>query len=535
MSMLEQAFCTFVYLQYCNFGTLQRSTIHNKYGATLYQTLFSDLLLQKLERKSTTPLPRQIYAAVRQLILAGDLVAGTKLAASRLLARDIGVSRNTILAAYEQLESEGYIVSIGGSGTYVSDTMPALMPSHPVKAGDIEDVAVQAHRALSRRGADIIRNAQASDKQWGAFVPGVPDVSQFPHRTWMKLLRRHWREPDPALLTYSHGAGYPPLRRVLAEHLRLARSVRCDADQVILSSGIHQSISVIANLLGDAECSAWVENPAYWGAANVLRSYGIRLIPVAVDKEGLAPSSHHLQRPPRFIFVTPSHQYPLGTMMSLARRRMLLDYAHRHGVWIIEDDYDSEFRFEGRPIASLQGLDEHDRVLYLGTFSKTLFPGMRLGYMVAPKMLMEHFATGFSELYRDGRLLEQAVLADFIDEGHYATHIRRVRSVYAKRQTLLRDAIIEMFGADWPISTQETGLHLVMHLPDGVDDVGIMNAARSINIYVRALSRYYLGNSARPGLLLGYAGVPDDQIRPLFHALTQVILPALRPEIDRQG
>jgi len=242
----------------------------------------------------------------------------------------------------------------------------------------------------------------------------------------------------------------------------------------------------------------------------------------------MAPGARHMQEPPRFIFVSPSHQYPLGMVMSLARRRMLLEYAHQRNVWIVEDDYDSEFRFAGRPIASLQGLDQHDRVLYLGTFSKTLFPGIRLGYMVLPRRLAGHFATGLSELYREGRLMDQAVLADFIEEGHYASHIRRMKQRYAARQTLLRDAITAHFGAGWPISTHEAGLHLVMHLPDGTDDLGISIAARTLGLVARPLSRYYASEHAcRRGLLLGYACVPEEAIAPAFAQLVQVITPAL--------
>jgi GntR family transcriptional regulator/MocR family aminotransferase len=302
--------------------------------------------------------------------------------------------------------------------------------------------------------------------------------------------------------------------------------VRCDPEQVVLTSGIHQSLHLIACLLGEVGDPAWIENPAYWGARTVLKASGIRTIPVDVDDEGMAPTLAQLRKPPRFMFVTPSHQYPLGTIMSLSRRRMLLEYANRHKIWIIEDDYDSEFRFDGRPIASLQGMDTHGSVIYLGTFSKTMFAGLRLGYMVLPKALAAHFARGLSDLYREGRLIDHAVLADFIKEGHYATHIRRMRHVYARRQALLREAIHERFGSGWPISTHEAGLHLVMHLPQGVDDIGIVLAARAMGIVVRPLSRYYVGNS-KPGLLFGYAGVPDDQIRFEFQRLAAAIMRAL--------
>ncbi|MFQ6711006.1 MocR-like pyridoxine biosynthesis transcription factor PdxR, partial [Bordetella pertussis] len=387
---------------------------------------------------------------------------------------------------------------------------------------------------LSRRGTKLVREASASDRQWGAFVAGVPDVSLFPRAVWQRLQSRRWRQAPPELLTYAYGAGYMPLRRALAEHLRLSRSVKCDADQIVVTSGIHQAVSVLARLLGDNGNTAWMENPGYWGARSTLMACGITPVAVAVDDEGMAPSAQQLQDPPRFIFVTPSHQYPLGMVMSLARRRMLLDYAHKRGAWIVEDDYDSEFRFDGRPIASLQGLDQHDRVLYLGTFSKTLFPGIRLAYMVLPKPLAGHVATGLSELYREGRLMDQAVLADFIEGGHYATHIRRVKQRYAARQALLREAVTRAFGADWPISTHEAGLHLVMRLPDGTDDLGISIAARTLGLHARPLSRYYASEQdARPGLLLGYACVPEEEIEPAFERLVQVITPALE-HVERQ-
>ncbi|NYT82635.1 PLP-dependent aminotransferase family protein [Alcaligenaceae bacterium] len=489
------------------------------------EVILSEYLLQNLERKGAVSLARQLYDTLRQLILSGDLRAGTKLPASRVLSKETGLSRNTVLGAYEQLQSEGYVVSTTGSGTFVSDTVPSLPARDPARSN--ATVVVPPHLALSRRGAELVRNAQASSVQWGAFTPGVPDVSLFPHEVWSRLMRRRWRKPEPGLLTYSHGPGYLPLRTALAQHLRLARSVDCEPDQVVVTNGIHQSLSLIAGLLGDGNEVAWIENPAYWGARTVLKANGIRVLPIDVDDEGMAPSEEQMQTPPRFMFVTPSHQYPLGTVMSLSRRRMLLEYAHRNNIWIIEDDYDSEFRFDGRPIASLQGLDSNDRVIYLGTFSKTLFPGLRLGFMVLPKVLSAHFGTGLSELYREGRLIDQAVLADFMNDGHYAGHIRRMRTQYARRQVLLRDAILQHFGGDWPISTHEAGLHLVMHLPEGTDDVGIVLAARSLGISIRPLSRYYAGGGGRPGLIFGYACVPDHVIGPAFQTLVSAIMPAL--------
>ncbi|WP_197498303.1 MocR-like pyridoxine biosynthesis transcription factor PdxR [Cupriavidus gilardii] len=504
------------------------------------ESILSELLLQRLERptdgsadKAGTHMNRQVYQIIRQEILAGTIPAGCKLPASRMLAKEVGVSRNTVLYAYEQLLAEGYVTASTGSGTFVSHTFPDHSALHKVGAanGTITVPAAQQNPnrfALSRRGQHLVSHAGASDRQWGAFMAGVPDVSLFPRAVWTRLLNKHWREPRPELLTYAHNGGYLPLRRVLAEHLRLARGVRCDAEQIIMTTGIHQAIDLIARLLADPGDKAWMEDPGYWGTRSLLSNSGVEPIPVPVDGEGIAPDAATLQNPPRFIFATPSHQYPLGTVMSLSRRRMLLEYARQRGVWIVEDDYDSEFRFEGRPLASLQGLDEHDRVIYMGTFSKTLFPGIRMGFMVLPKPLAPHFATGLSELFREGQLIQQAVLADFIEEGHYATHIRRMRLRYAQRQSLLREAIAERFGADWPTSTHEAGLHLVMHLPPGADDLGISMAARTQGLSARPLSRYYCDETqARQGLLMGYACVPEEEIGPAFRKLAEVIEPAM--------
>lgn len=495
----------------------------------MMQHMLSDYVLQHLDRGRPISLSRQLYQALSQLILSGQLKAGEKLPATRSLAQDCRVSRNTVLLAYEQLVAEGYVSSQVGRGTYVLDAV-----SQEELVGKVEQQggsSLVKDSEVSERGKWMYRDlARVSPQQWQAFIAGVPDVSLFPRKVWLRLLRKHWRDAAPELLMYSYGAGYLPLRKALIDHLRLARSVKASVDQVVMISGLHQAISLVALLLADPGMTVWMENPGYWGASTVLEMSGLNVVPIAVDEEGMAPTEEQLKQPPRLIFVTPSHQYPLGTIMSLSRRQMLLEYAHLHNAWIIEDDYDSEFRFDGRPIASLQGLDRCERVIYLGTFSKTLFPGMRLGYMVVPKALIQYFSVGVSDLYREGRLIEQAVLCDFITEGHYATHVRRVRTHYARRQTLLRDAIAEELGADWPLSNQEAGLHLVLHLPMGVDDKAITKAAAQQGIDVRSLSSYYVKGTEKPGLLLGYANVDDAQIRPLFLQLAQIIKAELASE-----
>jgi GntR family transcriptional regulator / MocR family aminotransferase len=356
----------------------------------------------------------------------------------------------------------------------------------------------------------------------------VSDTSVFPHATWARLIGRRWRYPSQELLNYAHGGGWLPLRQALAEHLRLARSVNCSAEQIVLTTGIQQSIALVCHMFTDVGDRVWVEEPGYRGARGLLRACGLETVPVPVDDEGLAPGARELAEPPKLAYVTPSHQFPLGMVMSLARRRMLLDLAQRHGSWILEDDYDSEFRFEGRSLASLQGLDAHDRVLYMGSFSKTLFPGIRIGYLVLPGTLAERVAAGYAELYRDGQLVQQAALADFMEAGHYATHIRRTRRLYADKQSILRECIERRFGRDWPVSTHEAGLHLTLHLPSLCDDVALCEQAQAEGVVVRPLSRHFIQRqSATQGLLLGYAGVGDRQIRPAFDKLARLVEQAL--------
>ncbi|HEY3048927.1 MAG TPA: PLP-dependent aminotransferase family protein [Polaromonas sp.] len=476
---------------------------------------------------------RELYELIKSEILMGSLSGGTRLPPSRILGQEIGVSRNTVLHAYDQLLAEGYVTATVGRGTFVADvpldpsrchktTTPKALSSGPEDGG---------RAVLSSRGARLLERRGASDRQWGAFAAGVPDVSLFPRDIWARLLGRHWRKPQSEMLSYSTGGGHPALRRALAEHLRLVRSVQCEPEQIIVTAGIHQAIDLVARLLGDVGDRAWVEDPGYWGTRSVLASNGIEVTPVPVDPHGLAPDNELLRGPaPRFIFTTPSHQYPLGMVMSLPRRLMLIEYARQAGCWIIEDDYDSEFRFEGRPLASLQGLDTHERVIYMGTFSKTLFPGLRTGYMVLPRSIATSAMQALSELYREGQLVQQAALADFMAEGHYAAHIRRVRQSYARRHTLLREALSRHLGNDWPVASREAGLHLVLLLPDDADDVGISNAIRAHQILARPLSRYYESPAnARKGLLLGYACVPEEAIDEGVRTIARAVGSALSP------
>ncbi|SAK74234.1 MocR-like pyridoxine biosynthesis transcription factor PdxR [Caballeronia ptereochthonis] len=485
--------------------------------------ILADWLSARLDRSAAEPMYRQVLELMQQAILTGQLAPGTKLPSSRTLAIDLGIARNTVLHVYDQLTAEGYVTSTTGSGTYVADTAPregAVAKARPEEA--------KKPCTISRRGERLIAQAGVSPKQWGAFMPGVPDVAEFPSRTWSRLQARLWKRASPDLLTYAPGGGYRPLRRALSDYLRVARSVKCQPDQIIITTGIHQSIDLAVRLLTDFGDRAWVEEPCYWGARSVLQSSGLTLVPVPVDEEGLNPTERDMATPPRLALVTPSHQYPLGMVMTLARRRALLEFARQHKVWIIEDDYDSEFRYGSRPLSSLQGLDDAGQVIYVGSLGKMLYPGLRMGYMVVPENLVDSFRTGVAELYREGQLMQQAVLTEFILDGHLTSHVRRMRGLYGERRELLINAIRARFGDSLAVRGDEAGLHFVLELPQYADDSAIAADALAAGVVTRPLVNYYMNrDEALRGLMLGYACVPNGEIAPNFARLAAIIERAL--------
>lgn len=503
--------------------------------------MLSDWLAQRLDRSDSQPLYRQLHRLLQQAILSRELSAGTRLPPSRMLAEELGLARNTVIQVYEQLALEGYVSSTTGRGTFVADTSPdeivgaidssahsgrklRMPPGIHSYAAGTPDPPLPPQRVLSTRGLRLLEGMGVSKRQWGAFMPGVPDVTRFPARVWTRLHNKYWRRPRNDLLTYAPGGGLPLLRHALADYLRDSRSVRCTPEQVVITTGIHQSIDLAVKLLSDPGDVIWTEDPCYWGVRSVLEVSGLLLRPIPVDEEGLNPSAADLAQPPKLMLVTPSHQYPLGMVMSLARRRMLLEYARQHRCWIIEDDYDSEFRYGSRPLASLQGLDTAGQVIYVGSFGKTLFPGLRVGYIVLPEQLAESFAAASAELYREGQLLPQAVLAEFIAEGHLGSHIRRMRTLYGQRRQILLEVAARRYGDALAVAGGDAGLHLVMRLSDEMDDQAVAHAALERNVVVRPLSGYYSDPSrASAGLLLGYACVPDNEIPPAFDALSQAV------------
>ncbi|HWA42773.1 MAG TPA: PLP-dependent aminotransferase family protein [Hypericibacter adhaerens] len=488
------------------------------------------LLDLDIDEAAPAPLHRQLYEGLRKAILAGRLAPRGRLPSSRALASELGLSRNTVLAAFEQLASEGYLEARRGSGSRVAATLPDLSPPRR-RAPSRSEAQAKPAVGLSARGLSLSKASDArATRGDGAFAPAIPDLDIFPFELWSRLLARSWRRPTLAMATGRDAGGYLPLRAAIADYLRRVRAVRCEPEQVIVLSGIRQAVDLAVRLLLDAGDRVWLEDPGYAGVREVLRASGARLVPVPVDGEGLSVKAGARKAPDaRLVCVAPSHQYPLGTVMTLGRRLELLAWARQAGAWVIEDDYDSEFRYAGRPLAALQGLDEDGRVIYVGSFSKVLFPSLRLGYLVAPPALVDAFTAARSTLDDHAAMTAQPALAAFIAEGHFAAHIRRTRKLYAARQAALLAAADRHFRGLLELAPAPAGMHLLAGLAPALaarmDDRAATARAAAAGITVSPLSAFQMTSPRRQGLLLGYAGVPEDRIEPAAIRLAAALRP----------
>jgi GntR family transcriptional regulator/MocR family aminotransferase len=479
-----------------------------------------------LDPQSPISLYQQLYAGLRSAILTGRLAAGTRLPATRVLACELGISRTTVVTALEQLQAEGYLEARVGSGTFVARVLPEEL-LHASKIPQQSDKLARAPRASSQRAQWLQRTslmAMPRPERVRAFQAGLPALDEVPFNIWSRLAARYYRHPSRELLSYGDAAGYRPLREAIATYLKASRAVRCTPDQVIIVSGTQQGIELAARLLLEPGDAVWMEEPGYTKARDVLIAAGANIRPVEVDREGLRVADGQTTCPnARLVYVSPSHQYPLGVVMSLSRRLALLEWAHQAGAWILEDDYDSEYRYRGRPLSSLQGLDTQDQVIYMGTFSKVLFPALRLGYLVVPPDLVDTFVAARAMLDRHSPQIEQAILADFILEGHFMRHIRRMRTLYEHRQQVLLDAARQELTGLLEVSPHEAGMHLVGWLPATVDDRVASRQAALQGVDAQALAVYSLCGTTRPGLLLGYTCFTDEEIREGVRRLAQAL------------
>jgi GntR family transcriptional regulator / MocR family aminotransferase len=458
------------------------------------------------------PAYRWLYESLRAEILGGSLRGGMRLPSTRDLAVQYGLARGTIVNAFERLKSEGYLDGSVGSGTYVSNVLPERLLQ--VASGPAPRARVTRNRqpAVSQYARTAKLFSGYENRPIRAFRANLPALDLFPVTLWTKITMRRLRRISTRQLMGCDPLGYPPLRRAIAEYLSLSRGVRCAPEQVAVVSGVQEALDLAARLLLQPGDRVYVENPGYPGAALAFQAFGAKIFAAGVDEHGIklprTPPEHV-----RLIYVTPGHQFPLGTTMSLARRLELLEWAQRSRAMIFEDDYDSEYRYSGRPIPALQGLDNSESVLYAGSFSKVLFPALRLGYVVLPAGLVRYFEAMQSLTVRHVPLLEQLVLTDFITEGHFARHVRRMRGVYAERLSVLLEEARSQLTDLLEISPVEAGLQTVAWLRGRIDAESAAAAAAKRNVDVTPLHRYSQGPLARQGLQLGFAALEVKEIR----------------------
>jgi GntR family transcriptional regulator/MocR family aminotransferase len=478
----------------------------------------------QLNTKSIEPLYSQLYLALRQRILSGLLSPGQKLPSTRGLAESLGISRTTVSLSYDQLISEGYVEPSEGSGTYVSKQLPEelLQPSKT------EAQSNKLHSGLSTLGEDLAEQGPYETQVQTALFPfrhGRPDYSVFPLRRWRRILFRHCRSLQPQILDYtSDSRGHLPLRQAISRYLGRSRAVRCNANQIVIVNGSQQALDLIARVLLNVGDRIAVEDPGYLGARLAFQAAGASLLPVALDDSGIEVVRLSRLKNIRFVYVTPSHQFPAGQILSLARRLELLEWGKRNKSWIIEDDYDSEYRYEGKPIPALQGLDESASVIYVGTFSKVLYPALRIGYLVIPETLVPIFARAKFLTDRQTPLLEQYALADFIDEGYLERHIRKTRKLYNTRRQVLTEALKKGFGNKVEIHGGNAGMHVLIRFKLKLNDNEIVRRAAENDVYLLSARAYYLKDAPSGEFIFGYANLQEAKIREGVQRLGRALL-----------
>ena len=464
------------------------------------------LSLVRVDARERRTLQEQLVDQLRRMILEHALRPGQQLPSTRSLADQLAVSRNTVLAVFDQLVSEGYLQGAHGSGTYVS----AELPDRYLGVGP-------AGRAVREsRVAPSIAGNVSVDSPPGAIVvkpfrPCVPSVAEFPVETWERLRRRVLNRSGVRLLQYGAPAGDERLREQIAIYLRDYRGVRCVADQIIVTAGAQQAFNLIGRALGGPGAGIWFEDPGYVDARLAFENAGMTIVPQGIDAEGLTIPAWRAGAP-RVVYTTPSRQFPLGTTMSLARRMEWLRFAAQHDLWLVEDDYDSEFRYEGRPLPSLQGLMPEARVVYVGTFSKSLYPSLRMGYVVAPAAHVRNFWEAKETADVHNPSVNQAVLAEFMREGHFVRHLRKMRALYAERAETFAEAVAREWRGLLTLSSLGAGLNVAGWLASG-DEAGYAKAAAEHGFQAIALGRYAVEAKLKPGFLFGFGAYTPAQIR----------------------
>jgi GntR family transcriptional regulator/MocR family aminotransferase len=484
------------------------------------RTTTLELVLAPRGRK--VPATRWLVAALRAEILDGRLRPGARLPASRELARQYGLSRGTIITAFRQLEAEGYIHGNVGSGTFVQRVLPDELLQVAPRPGAAPSVARPAERRLSALAGRVEPFAGYSARPMRAFRANHPALDLFPTILWTQVTARRLRRATTQQLLGTVPLGYPPLREAVADYLRTSRGVRCTAGQVAIVSGVQEALDIVTRIVVDPGDRVCMEDPGYPGAALVFDAYGARIDALPVDSEGMRlPGAR--ARDAKLVYLTPGHQFPTGITMTLQRRLALLEWARATRAMILEDDYDSEYRYAGRPLPAMQGLDRHGLVLFAGSFSKVLFPSLRLGYLVVPDDLVASVEAVQSITSRHASLLGQAVLADFLVEGHFGRHVRRMREIYAERLGVLQQGAERHLAGLLEISPVEAGLQTVGWLRAGIDGGVVAREAAERDVEVTPISGYARKPLARDGLQLGFAAVDSRELSRGVEQLARIL------------
>ncbi|CAB3703862.1 MocR-like pyridoxine biosynthesis transcription factor PdxR [Paraburkholderia rhynchosiae] len=462
------------------------------------------------------PLQKQLTGRLQQAILGGRLPAGSLLPSSRLLAAEMGVSRNTVVIAYEHLAAVGYVVA-DKKGTRVSPLSSTTARGEPPTQSAAPEVAYAA-----RIGQFTATRTHVDATL--PLTPGTPALDRFPLAAWRRALERSMERALPLALGYGTPSGEPALRDAIAAHLRMARGVRCEGSQVVITEGAQEALNLCVRLFTNPGDLAWIEDPGYRGAKAAFNQGDLTTLPMPVDAEGMSvPPGAWRAYPPKLIYTSPAHQYPTGAVLSVARRLELIAEARRCGAWLIEDDYDGEFRYAGEPIASMQGLVEDAPVLYVGSFSKTMFPALRIGFVVLPRAIAAHVGVALHEMLRGGHRLEQLALAHFMESGEFGRHLGRMRRLYRERQQALREALTEHFASS-EILGGDCGMHLTLRLAADIDDQALTERAFAKGLSPRALSGFTLERRAGAnGLVIGYGNTGAEALAPAVRILAELV------------
>ncbi|MGH6641722.1 MAG: PLP-dependent aminotransferase family protein [Bradyrhizobium sp.] len=493
----------------------------------------ADLCSFELTRDDGAPLFRQLYRQLRSAILSRRLRPGTKLPSTRELAAQLGVSRSAAVAAYEQLLAEGYTSGRHGSGTYVSPDLPEAIEEKRQRPGKPAAAMPSTPKPMQSIGdfVDVTAQSDARPFNLGRTLLDTRTVE-----LWRKLSARTFRSLTPSHFGYSDPRGTIELRKAICDYLQAARAVRCDPDQIVVTAGTQQAIDIVIRILPNRDKEVWVEDPGYPLTREALLAAGATVRPIPVDAQGIDVRAGIASAPnARAVFVTPSHQFPTGVVLAMARRLELLAWAREKRAWIVEDDYASEFRYSGRPLASLQGLDEGERVIYVGTLNKALFPGLRLGYAVVPHELLRAFVAARYLMDRQPSTISQAVVTAFMEQGHFAAHIRRMRLLYRDQRDELVAALQRRLGADLTVKAPDQGMHLVAFTRRGLSDTAIERAGREHGVVVRPMSRLYVAAPPRSALVLGFSGHPRPTIIPAVERLARAVEALSKPRARKRS